>query len=132
VGVVDSQAPVFGGLSAATVVSEDRVELSWDPATDDITKPGRIAYAIYSASEEGAHDFDKPYGYTPAGATGAVLTDLTPTKQYYWVVRAIDEAGNQDENVVERLATPPDETPNRSPVQARSRSTVSIHSRTTT
>lgn len=112
-GGTDSQPPVFAGLSQAMVLDDGDVELTWEPATDDVTRPSRIVYAIYAASREGGHDFTKPFGYTPAGATGAVLHGLVPSQDFYWVVRAVDEAGNQDDNVVELPATPLDGVPPR-------------------
>jgi hypothetical protein len=103
---------MFAGLTSATL-SDANIVLSWDAASDDTTPPEEIAFAIYSGSQTGAEDFSTPYAFTPAGATGAVVSNLASTQTYFWVVRAVDGSGNQDANTVEKEATPPDLVPPR-------------------
>jgi predicted phage tail protein len=103
---------MFTGLTSATL-SDANIVLSWDPASDDATPPEEIAFAIYSGAQTGGEDFSTPYAFTPAGATGAVVSNLASTQTYFWVVRAVDGSGNQDANTVEKEATPPDLVPPR-------------------
>src|SRR5262245_50609800 len=109
-GPVDTKPPDFSGAKTAKTRSETRVELAWDPAKDDLTSEARIAYAVYVGTKPGAEDFAAPQTIVPAGATGALLSGLNPATTYYFVVRAIDEAGNEDANTVEQSAQTPDES----------------------
>lgn len=100
----DKQAPTFPGLTSATA-SGSKIALVWNEATDNVTKPGKMVYLIYQAESTGAQKFAQPATYTStAGATGFDVTGLTPGKEYFFVVRARDEAGNSDMNVIEKSA----------------------------
>lgn len=110
-GSTDSVPPTFAGLSTASVMADGSIALAWDAASDNDTKPASIAYAVYVGNAPGGEDFSTPYSYTPAGASGATLSNITPGQPYYWVVRAVDQAGNEDMNTVEKLASPADITP---------------------
>src|SRR5450432_4126043 len=79
----DKVPPTFAGLSTATVMDDGSVQLAWDPASDNDTKPSGIAYAIYSSGKAGAEDFSAPYAFTPAGAAGITLSGIVPG-DYFW------------------------------------------------
>jgi len=106
----DNVPPTFAGLKSATVNDDGSISLTWDPATDNDSQSSGIAYAVYSGTKAGAEDFSAPYMYTPSGANGAELTGIVPGKDYFWVVRAVDQAGNEDANSVEKSTLPPDTT----------------------
>jgi hypothetical protein len=62
----------------------------------------------------GEHDFAASTLTTPAGATSAAVTGLPLSTEFFVVVRALDEAGNEDDNAVEVSAftgATSDETP---------------------
>lgn len=107
----DTTAPTFAGLVSATTKSESRIELDWGAASDDVTAADRIVYRIYEGSASKGEDFSKPILTTPAGATNALIDNLAAEGTYYFVVHAVDEAGNEDSNTVERSAATPDDTP---------------------
>jgi hypothetical protein len=97
--LVDGQAPVFAGISSIDV-GNGYLDLHWAPATDD-SPP--VAYRIYRALASGEQDFNSPLAAT-GGTTyrdGAVVHG----QSYYYVVRAMDAAGNEDPNTVEASAT---------------------------
>jgi hypothetical protein len=106
---VDAEPPVFDGVNEAATEGETRVRLVWDPASDDASTEERIAYVVYAATEPGAQDFSSPVSISPAGALGALISGLTPSTDYYFVVRAVDEAGNEDDNTTEVSAETDDE-----------------------
>src|SRR5262249_2350013 len=56
-------------------------------------------------------DFSAPITTSPAGATGATIDALHPATAYSIVVRAVDQAGNEDKNTTEVSATTKDTTP---------------------
>lgn len=100
----DMVAPTFGGLVSATALGPTVARLTWMPATDDTTSSLAIVYRIYVAGSSGAQVFDTPTASSPPGATQMVI-DLGATvagTTVHIVVRAEDEAGNRDGNVVER------------------------------
>jgi len=101
----DTTPPTFGGLESATAMSQTTVELTWSPATDDVTPSSNIVYLVYVALTPGGENFTVPIYVTPPGATVYPATGLSQGVTYYFVVRARDEANNIDSNTVERSAT---------------------------
>jgi len=101
----DTVAPVFAGLVTATAVG-DAVYLQWAEAVDDVTQAPYIAYRVYRATSSGGQDFGSPVITTALGQLSYLDTGLVPGTTYYYVVRALDQQGNQDANAVEHFATP--------------------------
>ncbi|NOZ26337.1 MAG: fibronectin type III domain-containing protein, partial [Nitrospirae bacterium] len=102
----DSMPPTFGGVETATAISGSQIDLTWTAATDNISPSSSIVYLIYIATTSGGQDFLVPPSFTtPAGATSFSVTGLTSSTTYYFVVRAMDEAGNVETNTVEVSAT---------------------------
>jgi len=106
----DTTPPSFAGLKSATTCIPGPIgggrttsyNLSWDPATDNVTPSRKIVYDVYQADAPGAEDFSTPTYTTSAGATSFTTPPLPADKYFYFVVRAKDEAGNGDSNMVER------------------------------
>ena len=110
--VGDVTPPRFDGLVSATTCIPGPVGgttrysaygLKWNPATDDATPAGDIVYDVYEAHTPGGEDFSKPTYTTQPGATTFATPPLPDNVQHYFVVRAVDNAGNRDRNKVERL-----------------------------
>jgi predicted phage tail protein len=99
----DKVAPTFTGLGTA-VASGTKVMLTWNPATDNVTKPASLRYLIFQAETAGGQKFTQPANYTTTGMTSFEVMGLLPGKDYYFVVRAQDEAGNSDTNTNEKMA----------------------------
>jgi hypothetical protein len=106
----DNIPPSFAGLKSATTCLPGPVgggrttsyNLSWDPATDNVTPPKRIVYDVYQAEMSGGEDFSTPTYTTSLGATSFATPQLPADKYFYFVVRARDQAGNSDANKIER------------------------------
>jgi hypothetical protein len=80
--------------------------IAWKPASDNTSPSARISYRIFIATKAGGQDFGKPTAVAPPGATSAELfVGITSNTTYSVVVRAVDEAGNADDNVTEKTAT---------------------------
>ncbi len=111
----DTTAPTFAGASAATAISSTEIDLSWSAANDAVTAPSDIVYLVYMSTTSNGQDFQsQPDFTTAAGAASYAVTGLLASTDYYFVVRAKDEAGNVDNNTAEVSATtqtPPDSTP---------------------
>jgi hypothetical protein len=67
-----------------------------------VTPSSKIIYNIYQATTSGGEDFSAPTYTTAPGATSFDTPQLPSTKTFYFVVRARDQAGNEDSNTVER------------------------------
>jgi hypothetical protein len=106
----DDTPPTFAGLKSAVTCIPGPIgggrtasyQLSWDPATDNVTPSRRIVYDVYQANKPGGEDFSTPTYTTPAGATSFTTPLLPSDELFYFVVRARDRAGNSDANTVER------------------------------
>ncbi|MCA9632636.1 MAG: fibronectin type III domain-containing protein [Myxococcales bacterium] len=126
----DTTPPAFDGASAATVVSESRIDLSWPTASDNVSASSRIVFRVYGAASGEDFDFESPWLATPSGASGAAITGLSPSHDYRFVVRAVDEAGNEEENTAEVGDATPDGSPPKfagvSVVEAETSSTLRV------
>ncbi|MCC6544574.1 MAG: fibronectin type III domain-containing protein [Nitrospirae bacterium] len=101
----DTTAPDFGGVTSVVASSSTVLNLSWSPAADNITASSNIVYNIYRSTTPGGENFTSPNYTTTPGAISYPVTGLSPGATYYFVVRAKDEAGNIDDNTVEKSAT---------------------------
>ncbi len=93
----DTTPPVFGGIDDADGAP---CVLQWTAATDDVTPSASIVYRVYRLGAGG--------GLTPAQETapGATSATLSVTARTDFVVRAVDQAGNEDANLRERDCRP--------------------------
>lgn len=102
-----SNDPAFAGVKSVAVAGPSAVQLRWDAATDDVSPGSAISYRVYAAATSGAQNFAAPLLTTAAGATSVVVTTgLAAGTPTFYVVRAVDEAGNEDDNTVELAALP--------------------------
>jgi hypothetical protein len=74
--------------------------LSWKPATDPTTPSSGIVYDIYYSPTPGTEDYTDPTWTTAPGAT--TYTAQVGPGPAYFVVRARDRAGREDQNRTER------------------------------
>ena len=97
---VDGAGPSFTGIGNAAP-GAGYVALLWSPASDD-TLP--IHYNIYRSQTPGAYDFNSPHAATyRTSYRDGLVTDL---ETYYYIVRAVDSVGNEEQNIVQRSAVP--------------------------
>jgi hypothetical protein len=114
-GAADTQPPKFAGLKAANACTPGPQRpgqttpftLTWDPATDDVTPSAEIVYDVYESGTAGGEDFSHPSWTTPPGATTFATPGLPSHGTFYFVVRARDQAGNEDRNRVELRGSDP-------------------------
>jgi hypothetical protein len=111
----DTTPPTFAGLQRAFACTPGPqrpgettpFNLSWNPATDDVTPSSQIVYEIFTSITPGGEDFAHPSWTTPPGATTFRTPGLPSHGAIYFVVRAMDQAGNVDQNKVERAGLDP-------------------------
>jgi len=99
--VFDSIPPTFGGLTLVSNLTSTSVQLFWYPATDNVTPATGIVYLIYQATAPGGETYTEATYTTAPGATSYIVNGLAPGTTYYFVVRAMDAAGNMDSNTIE-------------------------------
>jgi hypothetical protein len=111
----DNTPPTFAGLESAFACTPGPQRpgqttpftLTWKAATDDKTASSQIVYDIYESTTAGAEDFSRPTWTTPPGVTSFKTPGLPSHGTFYFVVRARDQAGNEDQNRVERPGIDP-------------------------
>ncbi len=106
----DEDGPSFTGLKAGKAIDGAGVKLSWDEATDELSSPPTIRYAVFYGTDpkfaEDEHAFDRPFAVSARGATSMDVFGLPePETEYFFVVRAVDAAGNPDDNTNARAVT---------------------------
>lgn len=106
----DTTAPTFGGLVSGywdQITGE--IILQWIQATDDISQQSKIKYNVYHSTTEDGFDYNSPEPVVPLiGVSYASLPNYSDG-DHYFVVRAEDEAGNEDTNTVKiRVKFPQD------------------------
>ncbi|MBI2061691.1 MAG: hypothetical protein HYT87_18275 [Nitrospirae bacterium] len=110
--IPDPTPPAFAGLSTIAPESTTQIDLSWSPATDNLTAQGDLRYAICRSTTADGCSVFAPTCLTDPGATA--FSDqggncggqsLVIGARYSYIVRAMDEAGNFDLNDVRRTAS---------------------------
>lgn len=112
--LADTQPPQFDGLKTATphtqVEGADEINLTWDAATDNFTPTGTIEYLIYMYPAFGGTPLPQPADILQqqylltiplSGQTSTTLSDNTYQficGRYYFIIRAMDQAGNISTN----------------------------------
>ncbi len=99
--IPDTQAPTFGGVTGATVVGNS-INLTWAAAADNNSAAANLVYRVYQATTAGGENYANPTYTTNPGVTSYRVDFLTPNTNYFFVVRAVDEAGNATTNTQER------------------------------
>lgn len=102
----DVKPPVFAGAQSATA-APNSITVRWSAASDDVSAPAQLVYRIYQATAAGGEVYSAPSYTTLPGATSYTVGKLPINSKYYFVVRAVDEAGNEDQNKLEVSATTP-------------------------
>jgi hypothetical protein len=109
-GGTQTQGPTFAGLITAMTcsVTTPRPELKsrvftlhWDAATDPVTPSAGIVYEIFYSATPGGENYSTPLVSTPAGTT-TYSVSVAAAGAAYFVVRARDQAGLEDQNTAER------------------------------
>jgi hypothetical protein len=107
--------PTFAGLQSAFACTPGPQRpgqttpftLSWQPATDVLTPAAAIVYDVFASTTPGGENYATPTWTTPPGVTSFKTPGLPSHGTFYFVVRARDQAGNEDQNQVERRGSDP-------------------------
>ena len=97
----DTTPPIFGGATGAAAINDTSIQVSWNPAADDVDAPGLIVYNVYGSTVSGGQNFLVPDVTSAPGATSEVAGGLVPSTTYFLVVRAQDSSANEEANMVE-------------------------------
>ncbi len=106
---LDGSPPTFNGVATdpkSYTIDSTQVSISWPAATDDQSDSNRLVYYVYASTTTGGEDFTAPpIVKSDVGFLTVPIADLLSNTQYYFVVRAVDEAGNIDTNTNELSLT---------------------------
>lgn len=92
--VIDAIAPAAINAVESFPTGESQVGLDWAAVTDSASAVGDIVYEVcQSTIPAGCETFTADYVTSP-GATFYMVSGLNPSTDYYFQVRAKDEAGN--------------------------------------
>lgn len=111
----DSTPPTFAGLVSAQACTPGPqrpgettpYHLGWRAAHDAVTPSSQIVYDIFMSSTPGAENYSQPAWTTSPGVTKFQTPGLSSHGSFYFVVRARDQAGNEDGNQIERQGVDP-------------------------
>ena len=111
----DTTPPTFAGLQSAFACTPGPqrpgettpFRLTWTAASDSVTPSSQIVYDVFMATAAGGEDFAHPTWTTAPGVTEFETPGLASHGTFYFVVRARDQAGNEDGNLVERRGIDP-------------------------
>ncbi|MEN9824964.1 MAG: hypothetical protein RI953_709, partial [Pseudomonadota bacterium] len=122
----DLEPPLFAGIKTIEAVKVDtlmsqlsstiglgagvNVVITWDPAQDRLTRASRMVYKIYRSEKSFGFDFAQPLATTEPGQLMYTDKSITKGAIYYYLVRAVDEQGNADQNLAQKIL-PLDMTP---------------------
>ncbi|HVY44875.1 MAG TPA: hypothetical protein VHB21_03310, partial [Minicystis sp.] len=102
----DDTAPTFAGCTSAMAIDAGDVAVTWDAAADDTTPAAQIAYTVYAFLSASSNP-DVTSAYTQqtfVGTLGGTVGGLHADTTYYFLCRAADLTGNEDENKHEESA----------------------------
>jgi hypothetical protein len=115
VSAADHVAPRFAGLASASACTPGPqrpgqttpFSLTWKAASDNVTPQNKLVYDVFEATQPGAEDYGRASWTTAPGATSFRTPGLPSHGLFYFVVRARDQAGNEDGNKIERRGVDP-------------------------
>ncbi|HEX4445209.1 MAG TPA: hypothetical protein VH044_00675, partial [Polyangiaceae bacterium] len=100
--LVDNVDPTFGGATSVNGASLTTLTVNWAAASDDVTLAANMVYDVCkSTSSGGCTAFTTVGGVSGVSGTSYQFTGLTDHTTYYFVVRARDQAGNEDGNTTQ-------------------------------
>ena len=99
--VGDQNAPTFAGVTGVETVSGSTLRATWAAASDDVSQARSLEYRVYVAESSGGQTFGSPSATSDPGAGEVLVSGLNPETDYHVVVRAVDQAGNEDSNTIE-------------------------------
>jgi parallel beta-helix repeat protein len=94
----DDTPPIYTGLDEAVAITGNHVLISWQLASEGSDSDFDAIYLVYMSELSGSFDYSHPSYTSKPGETSLLIGDLDPATTYYFVVRAMDRAGNIDLN----------------------------------
>jgi hypothetical protein len=101
---LDTTPPRFAGCASAIANSAGTAVLTWSAGVDDATPQDLLTYEVFSTKTEGGFTFSQP-AVKLKGVGTALMTGLSQSTKWHFVVRARDYAGNEDQNLVDCVTT---------------------------
>ncbi|MDH4200123.1 MAG: fibronectin type III domain-containing protein [Spirochaetia bacterium] len=92
--IVDNIGPTTPGALTATTTGATQINLAWNTSTDITTAKNLIVYEICQASASSGCSLFAPTYTTAAGSGSYLVTGLSASTAYFFVIRAKDSLGN--------------------------------------
>lgn len=99
--ILDTTAPVPGGLIEAVEVTTDSIELQWAAASDNLDDPDELEYRLYLSGRDNLSTVEQieqngmALGSYEKNQTSAAMQLFVPDQTYYFSVIVRDSAGNK-------------------------------------
>ncbi|WP_049895031.1 RCC1 domain-containing protein [Paenibacillus antibioticophila] len=99
--ILDTTAPVPGGLIEAVEVTTDSIELQWAAASDNLDDPDELEYRLYLSGRDNLSTVEQveqngmALGPYEKNQTSAAMRLFVPDQTYYFSVIVRDSAGNK-------------------------------------
>jgi Fibronectin type III domain len=100
----EAGAPTFAGVTAVAPASSTELFVTWNPATDP--GGGLLRYRVYAAPASAPLAYTAPAAQTVPGARAVTVPGLVAGTEYVVGVRAVNQAGVEDQNTVTLKGTP--------------------------
>jgi predicted phage tail protein len=88
---LDTTAPTFAGIKTATATSHNTIDVTWDPATDEVESESSLVYVIWFGKQGSSEKFCV---LGPGGTTSRTIEDLEPDTTYELYMQCRDTSGN--------------------------------------
>lgn len=98
-GTGDDMPPEMTELPTLEPLSETEIRLTWAPGSDDVTDESALGYNVYRSLTPDGFDFAAaPAAALTGGVTTVDIAGVSPAQLNYFVVRAVDELGQESDN----------------------------------
>jgi len=99
------QSPRAAPLSLLIANDTDKVTIAWLPSPDDRTAAAAIKYRAHASTTANFIPGSNTQQMELTGETSAIVENLVAATEYFFLVEAVDEAGNVSVNNQYRSAT---------------------------
>ena len=103
---IDTTAPTEPQLiSLASAAAADSIDVDWIGSSDDYTGSALIEYQIHAATTSGFTPTSSTLQSSVTNTTSTTITGLNASTEYFVVVLAVDQAGNQSSSEEKSITT---------------------------
>ena len=102
---IDTTAPTEPQLISLASAAADSIDVDWIGSSDDYTGSALIEYQIHAATTSGFTPTSSTLQSSVTNTTSTTITGLNASTEYFVVVLAVDQAGNQSSSEEKSITT---------------------------